>query len=81
MASDVPCSISLRYFAPIAAADLDAAWAILRMERGAVVRLEARRLGDLRRWYAEGRIGKWKGDDQDLCVPISLNEETANPNL
>jgi hypothetical protein len=64
------------------AADEGAAWTILRQERAAVLWLEARRIWDLRRWNAEGRIGEWKATKgHSKCVPISLNEQLSNRNL
>jgi starch-binding outer membrane protein, SusD/RagB family len=63
----------------LTAASLDAAWTILQRERGAVLWLEGRRLWDLRRWLAEGRNTQLQG--RSACVPISLEERGANPNL
>lgn len=66
----------------LSAADEGAAWTLLRQERGAVLWLEARRIWDLRRWYAEQRIGEWKDiPGHSQCVPISLNEQMSNKNL
>jgi hypothetical protein len=48
-------------------------------ERGAVLWLEGRRLWDLRRWLASGRNTALQG--RSTCVPISLEEIGANPNL
>jgi starch-binding outer membrane protein, SusD/RagB family len=72
---------------PVATTTTDA-WRVLGRERGAVLWLEARRLWDLRRWYAQG------GDAQtmvlermpsfatrDKCIPISREELQTNPNL
>lgn len=66
-----------------------AAWRVLQKERGAVTWLEARRFGDLRRWYAEGRREFMQEDDARLkewgtraqCIPVSRNEELSNPHL
>lgn len=55
------------------------AWTILMRERGAVLWLEGRRLWDLRRWLADGRNMVLQG--RSTCVPISLEEMGANPNL
>ena len=56
-----------------------AAWTSLIRERGAVLWLEGRRLYDLRRWLAEGRNTQLQG--RSSCIPISLEEIGANPNL
>lgn len=55
------------------------AWTALIRERGAVLWLEGRRLYDLRRWLAEGRNTQLQG--RSGCIPISLEEIGANPNL
>jgi hypothetical protein len=58
------------------------AWTALKRERGIELWLEARRLGDLRRWTAANRPGT--SDDmtgRDLCFPISRSEKETNPNL
>lgn len=65
-----------------APADLPTAWATLEKEKGAVLWLEGRRLGDLRRWYAEsGPAHNTFLEGRDKCIPISLNELQTNPNL
>lgn len=80
---------------PVQAASLDEAWALLKEERGIVLWLEGRRLGDLRRWEAEGTPGELhpletpSGDissgsnlvRQDLCFPIARSEQNTNPNV
>jgi hypothetical protein len=38
---------------------LDSAWTLLKVERGIELWLEARRLGDLRRWIVNGTAGKY----------------------
>ena len=67
---------------------LDAAWRTLQTERGAVLWLEARRLWDMRRWFAESgpasagvlaRIPTFA--QRDKCIPISKEERESNPNL
>lgn len=63
----------------LTAANADAAWIILQRERGAVLWLEGRRLWDLRRWLADGKNTVLQG--RSVCVPISLEEAGANPNL
>lgn len=69
--------------APLTApADVATAWPILEKEKGAVLWLEGRRLGDLRRWYAEsGPAHNSFLEGRDKCIPISLNELQTNPNL
>ncbi|HEX2090936.1 MAG TPA: RagB/SusD family nutrient uptake outer membrane protein [Longimicrobiaceae bacterium] len=73
-----------------APANTDAAWRTLQKERGAVLWLEARRFGDLRRWYAEGlrqfmqepgdpRLAVWGTRAQ--CIPVSDEERRTNPNF
>ena len=63
----------------LTATTVDQAWTILMRERGAVLWLEGRRLWDLRRWLASGRNTTLQG--RSTCVPISLEEIGANPNL
>lgn len=63
----------------LTAANIDAAWTHLMRERGAVLWLEGRRLFDLRRWLADGRNNSLRG--RSTCVPISLEERGANPNV
>ncbi|HEY3287845.1 MAG TPA: RagB/SusD family nutrient uptake outer membrane protein [Gemmatimonadaceae bacterium] len=69
--------------APLTApADVATAWTTLEKEKGAVLWLEGRRLGDLRRWNAEtGPAKNTFLDSRDKCIPISLNELQTNPNL
>lgn len=64
---------------PLTATTIDAAWAHLMRERGAVLWLEGRRLFDLRRWLADGRNTALQG--RSTCMPISLEERGANPNV
>jgi hypothetical protein len=62
--------------------DITQAWTTLKAERGAVTWLEGRRLWDLRRWNADtGPAHDTFLDNRDKCVPISLEERQANPNL
>jgi hypothetical protein len=64
------------------AADLNAAWADLRFERGATLWLEGRRLEDLRRWYAEtGPAHDDTLNGRATCIPISEAEKLANHNF
>lgn len=66
--------------APLTApATTAAAWTLLQTERGAVTWLEARRLWDMRRWYAEGTNTFLNG--RNKCIPISDNEYASNPNI
>ncbi|HEY5490735.1 MAG TPA: RagB/SusD family nutrient uptake outer membrane protein [Gemmatimonadaceae bacterium] len=69
--------------APLTApADVATAWPILEKEKGAVLWLEGRRLGDLRRWYLEtGPAHNAFLEGRDKCLPISLQELQTNPNL
>lgn len=63
-------------------ADVATAWPILQKEKGAVVWLEGRRLGDLRRWNAEtGPAKNTFLESRNKCIPISMNEIQTNPNL
>lgn len=64
---------------PLAATTVAEAYTHLMRERGAVLWLEGRRLFDLRRWLAEGRNTTLQG--RSTCIPISLEERGANPNV
>lgn len=67
--------------APAATATLADAWDTLHFEKGATLWLESRRLGDLRRWYAEsGPSHHDYLEGRDKCVPISEEEKQANAN-
>jgi hypothetical protein len=61
------------------------AWTALKRERAIELWLEARRLGDLRRWKAAGRPGSFDTredlSNRDLCFPVSLQEKQSNTNL
>ena len=69
----------------VTATTLDAAWTALKRERGIELWLEARRLGDMRRWKELNRPGSYDVREdianRDLCFPISLQEKQSNPNL
>jgi hypothetical protein len=65
--------------APLTATTVDAAYVHLMRERGAVLWLEGRRLFDLKRWLADGRNTTLQG--RSTCIPISLEERGANPNV
>ena len=68
--------------APWSASSLDEAWTRLKRERGIVLWLEARRLGDLRRWTEEGTPGEMEDmAGRDLCFPIGQTEVETNTNL
>ena len=69
--------------APLAVpATVDEAWPVFRVERGAVLWLEARRFFDLRRWQAEsGPAHHSFLDNRDKCFPTSTEERRANPNI
>lgn len=60
------------------------AWAVLKRERGTELWLEARRLGDLRRWQALNRPGALHPleilPNRDLCFNTPLSEKQTNPN-
>jgi hypothetical protein len=70
---------------------IDEAWRLLKRERGIELWLEARRLGDLRRWKKNNTPGALDPLEsvgpashltrQDLCFPISRSERETNPNL
>lgn len=69
------------------------AWTYLKAERRIELWLEARRLGDLRRWSEAGTPGdlhpledpsnpdSYLVSDPDLCFPISETERNTNPNV
>jgi len=59
------------------------AWTALKRERGIDLWLEARRLGDERRWVDAGTPGDMEdmSDRVRLCFPIGLGERRANPNV
>jgi hypothetical protein len=75
-----------------APANANEAWMNLFHERRIELWLEARSMGDLRRWIADGTYGNPNGiipggDIEDvasrvrLCIPITRNERQTNPNL
>ena len=58
------------------------AWTNLKRERGIVLWLEARRLGDLRRWTENNTPGEMEDmSSNSICFPISENEKRSNPNI
>ena len=55
------------------------AWTLLQNERGSVTWLEGRRLWDLRRWLVAGTNNFLA--TRSKCIPVSVNETAANPNI
>lgn len=70
---------------PWTAANATEAWAALKRERLIELWLEARRLGDLRRWTALNRPGALDAKEElpgrDLCFATPLSEKQTNPNF
>jgi starch-binding outer membrane protein, SusD/RagB family len=66
----------------LTAASATEAWTHLKRERGVELWLEARRLGDLRRWIDAGTPG-WQEDmsGRSVCFPIADSERQTNPNI
>jgi hypothetical protein len=60
----------------VTATTADEAWTALKRERGIELWLEARRLGDMKRWKALNRPGSYDVREdvasRDLCFPVSL---------
>ena len=81
--------------ATVTAATATEAWRLLKRERGIELWLEARRLGDFRRWAADATPGALDPLEtvgaspatgshltrQDLCFPVSRSERETNPNI
>jgi hypothetical protein len=75
----------------VTATTITEAWRLLKRERGIELWLEARRLGDMRRWKADNTPGALDPleqvgtashlKQQDLCFPIGRSERETNPNL
>ena len=66
----------------LTAANATEAWTALKQERGVEMWLEARRLGDLRRWTALQRPGVQPDmAGRSLCWPITRGEMETNKNL
>ena len=75
----------------VTATDAADAWRLLKRERGIELWLEARRMGDRRRWAVANTPGALDPLEvpgptshlgrQDLCFPISLSERETNPNI
>ena len=68
--------------APWAVSTTTEAWTALKRERGIELWLEARRLGDFRRWAANNTPGT--SDDmtgRDLCFATPRGEKESNPNF
>lgn len=77
---------------PVVAENEEEVWTYLKRERGIVLWLEGRRLGDFRRWDEEGAPGELGllesatpeanlRPDRDLCFPIARSEKETNPNI
>lgn len=78
---------------PWVASSLEEAWMFLKRERSIELWLEARRLGDIRRWEENGTPGAIDWPDFESisqlfvdnppsqCFPIPQSELDANPNL
>src|SRR5688572_2029052 len=81
--------------ATVTATTATEAWRLLKRERGIELWLEARRLGDFRRWAAGATPGALDPLEsvstspttgshltrQDLCFPVSRSERETNPNI
>jgi hypothetical protein len=79
--------------APWPAANLTDAWTALKRERAIELWLEARRMGDLRRWKANATPGStdfpnwevlstlFKDNPPSDCIPVSQTEIDTNPNF
>jgi len=69
---------------PRTATNATEAWTALKRERGIELWLEARRLGDFRRWAAAARPGSYDPLEElpgrDLCFNTPLSEKQTNPN-
>ena len=82
-------------FMPAEASSVTEAWTALKHERGVVLWLEGRRLGDFFRWNRDNTPGdrhplevpsgsQHEGShlvQQDLCFPIARSEVDTNPNI
>ncbi|HET9983940.1 MAG TPA: RagB/SusD family nutrient uptake outer membrane protein [Longimicrobiales bacterium] len=68
---------------PVAASGPAEAWTALKRERGIELWLEARRLGDERRWVESKTPGAMEdvSDRVRLCFPIGLGERRSNANV
>lgn len=68
---------------PWTATNITEAWTALKRERGIELWLEARRLGDERRWVDDNTPGTMEDltDRVRLCFPIGLGEKRANANV
>jgi hypothetical protein len=65
-----------------ATTDATQAWTNLKRERGIELWLEARRLGDLRRWAAANRPGVVEDmTGRSMCFPVGRRERDSNPNI
>ena len=68
--------------APWVATTTADAWTALKKERGIELWIEARTLGDYRRWAAKGTPGTITADmtGRDLCFATPIDEKNTNPN-
>ncbi len=68
---------------PWTASNITETWTALKRERGIELWLEARRLGDERRWVDSSTPGAIEDltDRVRLCFPIGLGEKRANANV
>lgn len=67
---------------PWVAGGPEEAWTALKRERGIELWMEARRLGDLRRWLAAGTPGEAEDmTGRDTCFPVGSTEIDTNPNV
>lgn len=80
---------------PYVATDEEHAWTLFWQERGIELWIEARRMGDLRRWEEQGLPGERHPletpghpdiqhplfAEQSLCFPIPDSERETNPNV
>jgi starch-binding outer membrane protein, SusD/RagB family len=68
---------------PLTATNAEEAWTHLKNERRWELWLESRRMGDLRRWIADGTPGAQESvsDRIRLCFPVAQSEVNTNENI